>query len=137
MSTDFLDAHKRHMLDGETLFHASRIANADQLFGVAVECGLKRLMIRFGMVVKPDGSPTERDDRQHANKLWSRYETYRSAYSNAYAYILPSQNPYEDWSIEQRYVDSADILLSTVEKHREAANKVAALVKKAQLEGVI
>ena len=69
MHTDFLDAHKRHWADAEYLFNGSRWANADQLYGVSAECGLKRLMVAFGMdfnIIK--GIPVEREDRVHANK---------------------------------------------------------------------
>lgn len=43
MQSDFLDAHNRHWQDAEQLFEAQRWANADQLFGMAAECGLKSL----------------------------------------------------------------------------------------------
>lgn len=137
MNADFLDAHRRHMSDGETLFQASRLANADQLFGFAVECGLKRLMLRFGMLVNADGSPTEKKDWVHADKVWKRYEAYRSANGGGAAYVLPSPNPYDDWHASQRYANSSDVSLPSVENHRTAADKVAVLVKKAVLEGLI
>lgn len=49
MKTDFHDAHERHWDDAERLFEAQRWANADHLYGVAAECGLKWLMVHFGM----------------------------------------------------------------------------------------
>lgn len=49
MVTDFMDAHHRHWEDAELLFNASRWANADHHYGMVAECGLKRLMIVFGM----------------------------------------------------------------------------------------
>ncbi|MBH3381268.1 SAM-dependent methyltransferase [Pseudomonas asiatica] len=137
MNADFLDAHRRHMIDGETLFQASRLANADQLFGFAVECGLKKLMGGFGMMVDASGSPTTGADRVHAEKVWDRYETYRSSNVSGANYVLPSPNPYLDWHASQRYANSGDVLLPNVEKHRDAARTVAALVRKALVEGVI
>ncbi|EKT4474288.1 SAM-dependent methyltransferase [Pseudomonas putida] len=137
MNADFLDAHRRHMIDGEALFQASRLANADQLFGFAVECGLKRLMVGFGMLVDATGSPTNRKDWLHADKVWDRYETYRSSSGGGANYVLPSPNPYLDWNASQRYANSSDVLLPNVEIHRTAAETVAALVKKAVLEGLI
>jgi len=41
MSIDFLDPHDRHWEDGERLFGVSRWANADHLYGLSAECGLK------------------------------------------------------------------------------------------------
>lgn len=137
MNADFLDAHRRHMIDGETLFQASRLANADQLFGFSVECGLKKLMGGFGMLVDATGCPTTQADKVHAEKVWDRYETYRSAGGGGAGYVLPSPNPYHDWHASQRYANSGDVLLPNVENHRAAAGTVATLVRKAVLEGVI
>lgn len=137
MNADFLDAHRRHMIDGETLFQASRLANADQLFGFSVECGLKKLMGAFGMLVDATGCPTTYADKVHAEKVWDRYETYRSAGGGGAGYVLSSPNPYHDWHASQRYANSGDVLLPNVENHRAAAGTVATLVRKAVLEGVI
>ena len=137
MNADFLDAHRRHLVDAETLFQASRLANADQLYSFAAECGLKKLMNRFGMLIKLDGSPTERVDRVHADQVWDRYETYRSTNLSGANYVLPNPNPFLDWEASQRYANSNDILLPSVQTHRAAAMTVAAMVRKAQLEGLI
>ena len=56
--TDFYDAHHRHWEDAERLYHNERWANADHLYGIAAECGLKRLMIAFGMRCDANGDPT-------------------------------------------------------------------------------
>ncbi len=79
MQADFFDAHERHWEDAETLFSHGRYANADHLYGVAAECGLKRLMRSFGMVVDAiSGSPANDKDRQHVNHIWARFESYRN-----------------------------------------------------------
>lgn len=137
MNADFLDAHHRHMADAETLFQAERIANADQLYGFATECGLKKLMGVFGMLVATDGSPIDKTDRVHAEKVWDRYEAYRFDVVNGANYVLPSPNPFHDWSASQRYAKSTDIARPNAETHRTAAGAVAALVRKAQLEGLV
>jgi hypothetical protein len=49
MNTDFYDAHQRHWDDAELLYEKQRWANADHLYGMAAECGLKQLMLAFGM----------------------------------------------------------------------------------------
>ena len=82
MQADFLDAHERHWYDAELLFTEQRWANADHLYGIAAECGLKRLMVAFGMpfdTVK--NRPAELSDRSHADSVWARYESYRSGHS--------------------------------------------------------
>ena len=45
MYIDFLDAYLRQWEDAEMLFGSERWATADHLYGLAAECGLKRLMI--------------------------------------------------------------------------------------------
>ncbi len=89
------------------------------------------------MLVTPDGSPTDRLDRVHADKVWGRYETYRFNNLSGANYVLPSPNPFHDWEASQRYANSNDILLPSVQAHKGAAETVAAMVRKAQLEGLI
>lgn len=137
MSADFLDAHCRHMVDANTLFQASRLPNADQLFSFSAECGLKALMGTFGMLFRDDGAPKEYDDRKHADLVWDRYETYRSTNHIGASYVLPNPNPFLDWNASQRYTHSSFITLQSVDAHKTAAEIVATMVKKAQLEGLI
>lgn len=80
---DFLDAMDRHWRDAELLRRKERLANADHLYGLSAECGLKAIMQRLGMEMK-NNVPRFRDDRKHINGLWDRYESYRSR-SNNYA----------------------------------------------------
>jgi len=86
--TDFRDSFERHSKDAKTLFSLSRWANADHLFGLATECGLKQLMLIFGMLWDSShDKPKERDDRVHVDKAWDRYEHYRSG-PEAARYVL-------------------------------------------------
>ncbi len=41
MNTNYKNAARRHYEDAEILFNRLRWANADQLYGLAAECGLK------------------------------------------------------------------------------------------------
>ncbi len=76
MITDFLDAHQRHWDDAERLFNAKRWANADHLYGLTAECGIKRLMLAFGMPFDAGrNAPAKHEDRAHAHAIWSRLET--------------------------------------------------------------
>lgn len=88
MQADFLDAHERHWDDAERLFQAQRWANADHLYGMAAECGLKRLMMVFGMSVDTTtGSPVNSKDWKHANNIWMRFESYRSGHLQGVGYM--------------------------------------------------
>ena len=143
MNADFLDAHHRHWQDAELLFGLGRLANADHLYGVAAECGLKRLMHAFGMTLTPDGGPQNKSDRVHvmeANRpgnAWDRYESYRSGHHQGTHYGLPTPSPFLDWDVSQRYAHQRDIDAPRVKPHRTGAAIVHALIKKAVVEGLL
>jgi len=136
MNTDFLDAHLRHWDDAELLKSAARLANADQLYGLSAECGLKRLMIHFGMPMHHSGSPSETQDKRHADQIWDRYESYRSGAQHT-GYALPPSNPFSNWSIHQRYASRADFNEARVMGHRQGAETVKQLVSTARRDGLI
>lgn len=140
MQADFHDAHKRHFEDAEFLYRDNRLANADQLYGVSAECGLKALMLKLGMPFDTDKDrPTNNDDRTHINKLWDRFEVYRSGHVSGanLACILPSENPFLIWNISNRYAKTTDITQAMVDNHKTAATQVKKLVKRAQQEGLL
>lgn len=132
--TDFLDAMERHWQDAELLHSHVRLANADQLYGLAAECGLKALMLRWGMPFT-GGRPSNPADRVHANGLWSRYEAYRQG--NSAVFALPPNNPFAHWRIEHRYANQSSFLLSRVQQHQAGAREVKRLIKEARLNGVL
>jgi hypothetical protein len=137
MNIDFLDAYLRHWEDAEALFGSERWANADHLYGLAAECGLKRLMIAFGMPVTTDGDPQHRNDRVHADQVWIRYETYRSGHGSGSGYALPSPNPFNNWHVSQRYAAQTNFTQSHVNAHRTGADLVRKLIQQAQRDGLI
>jgi hypothetical protein len=138
VQSDFLDAHKRHQQDAETLFQSGRWANADHLFGLAVESGWKRLMLAFGMPFDSSRDmPQAREDKQHANGIWGRYEAYRSGHHQGSDYTLPSSNPFQNWGISQRYASAANFDRALVEPHRDGAEEVRKLIRKAQRDGLL
>ena len=48
LTEDFLDAMDRHWRDAELLRSSERLANADHLYGLSAECGLKALLEQDG-----------------------------------------------------------------------------------------
>jgi len=136
MPVDFFDAHKRHWEDAERLFGGQRWPNADQLYGISAECGLKKLMMRFGMRLDADGSPGGAD-KVHADRIWARYESYRSGHPVGGSFALPTPNPFSDWNVSQRYAHSSDVDQTRAQSHRNAAQAVEGLVRQAQLAGLI
>ena len=136
MNVDFLDAHHRHWDDAEMLFKQSRWANADHLYGVSAECGLKQLMIAFGMGVDAAGSPLNKEDKVHAQTAWLRYETYRSGHGAA-AYVLPQITPFDDWAVSQRYAHRSNFDSAHVQAHRQGAEAVKHLITQATQNGLL
>ena len=127
MPTDFHDAHERHWDDAERLHQALRWANADHLYGMAAECGLKRLMLCFRMVMNPAGTaPKESSDRKHANEIWSRFETYRSGHVDGAGYALSTLNSFHDWHVNQRYAHQSNFDQIRAQAHQQAVGWVPA-----------
>ena len=137
MQADFLDAHERHWDDAERLLQAQRWANADHLYGMAAECGLKRLMQRFGMSVDAAGSPVDRNDWRHASNIWARFESYRSGKAEGAGYALPASNPFSNWDVSDRYAHQANFDQYRAQSHQAGTQLVCNLIKKAQQEGLI
>lgn len=138
MQADFLDAHERHWEDAERLFRAERWANADHLYGIAAECGLKRLMQSFGMPFDTaKGRPSSRLDRVHADGIWARFESYRCGHHQGAGYALTGLNPFSDWHASQRYVHQSHFDQARAQAHQLGARDVRRLIKKAQKEGLI
>lgn len=124
---DYLDAHERHWEDAELLLEHARDANADQLFGLSVECGLKFVMHGLGQLPLDDaGRPEHPKDQGHVETYWLRYVA-KSTGRNAPS--LPAQNPFADWSVLQRYAPRSVVSTASVEAHRRAARLVNELVR--------
>ena len=138
MKADFLDAHESHWDDAERLFTASRFANADHLYGIAAECGLKRLMLAFGMPFDAiKDRPANRDDRNHIAQIWERFESYRSGHANGPGYLLAAPNPFNAWDVSDRYAHQANFDQTYAQPHQAGATVVCTLIKKAQFEGLL
>lgn len=138
MQADFLDAHDRHWNDAELLLQAQRWANADHLYGMAAECGLKRLMLAFGMEVNPTtGSPENDKDWKHANNIWARFESYRCGHADGAGYVLPANNPFNNWDVSDRYASQSNFDQTRVQVHQAGAMVVCELLKKAEKDGLL
>lgn len=138
MNSDFHDAHLRHWEDAEYLYLATRMANADHLYGLSAECGLKRLMLAFGMPVDSQrGDPRLSVDKKHADRLWDRYESYRSGYHSGSRYLLSGTNPFSNWNISHRYAARNHFPNIHVDAHRSGAKHVMSVVSTAVLDGLL
>lgn len=137
MVEDFYDAHERHFDDAEVLYQQQRWANADHLFGIAAECGLKALTEKF------KGAPLVRGERYHINEpaskpsdAWEIFESYRSGHMLGPKFVVPAVNPFADWNVSQRYANRSNFSQATVDPHRAGASSVMSLLITADVEGL-
>ena len=127
MATDFADAHSRHWQDAELLFEHHRWANADQLYGLSAECGLKAVMEKLGMPVGDVGP--EKKYREHVKKLWPVFHDFANGRGGArYLEMLPRGDPFANWAIDARYGKSDDFRPTDVAPHRAATERIAHMV---------
>ncbi|MCY0964707.1 hypothetical protein [Parathalassolituus penaei] len=134
--TDFLNAHQRHWRDAELLFQQQRWANADHLYGFSAECGLKALMIEFGMP-HTDSYPEREKDRKHIDKVWCRYSTYQEGHDKGPGFALPATEPFSNWNASDRYAHDNQFSELDTTNHRIAADLIWQLIKKAQRDGLL
>ena len=135
---DFKDAHIRHWEDAELLFHHTRWANSDHLYGFSVECGLKAVMAKLGMQLDAFGSPKEDQHRKHVNKLWPTFKTFAQGRSGSwYVTNLPKGDPFGNWTEQDRYAHQQGITEREAAAHRVAARNVRNLLKTAQTMGLV
>ncbi len=135
---DFHDAHLRHWRDAELLFRNDCWANADQLYGLSAECGLKAVMRGLEMMpVTPHGVPTRPEHKVHVTKLWSEFATSVDGHKGAkYLSLLPAGDPFASWSIEDRYAHRRHFDYASVSPLRSAAEGIRKLVQRALRDGV-
>ncbi len=147
MNTDYKNAARRHYEDAEILFNRLRWANADQLYGLAAECGLKAVMVGLGA---PTTSTGDLKERIHMDKLWDSFRHFVINRNRAQKYLgylsgYPG-NPFQDWNISQRYANTSEFQNSNddtkpsyrVISHQSAASMIIKkILQQAQNESLI
>ena len=123
---DFADAHRRHWEDAELLFDDGCLANADHLYGLSAECGLKVMIETLGVQVA--GAY-----RQHVDKLWLGYRTLIEN-RNETRYLVDG-NPFSDWSIDDRYAHRGHVDRARAQRHRKGAEEVRLMLENAAADG--
>lgn len=136
MAEDFLDAHDRHWTDAEKLYNDSRWANADHLYGVSAECGLKRLIILLNGGLA-SGDRKHIMEKAGSANAWDRFESYRSGSPIGARFALPSANPFLLWNVSQRYENQSLFSKAGVDVHKAGATVVKALVTNAKMDGLL
>lgn len=138
MTTDFADAAWRHWSDAELLREERRWPNADQLYGLAAECGLKAVMVALGMAVTGQGKPKSSGFQVHIDQLWDQFGAFATGVGAAqYASMLAPQNPYSSWRIDQRYWHTTATGETIVEQHRRGTQDAIKVLQQARQDGRI
>ena len=132
---DFADAHRRHWEDAELLFEHERWANADHLYGLSAECGLKAIMLSLGMDVGAGGMPLEPRNRKHMPTLWSAFENFaRDRDGGRYLASLSDDGSFDKWSIHDRYANRDRFTKEWAAPRRKAASRIGDVVRQVEQE---
>jgi hypothetical protein len=141
MRTDYVLAARRHIRDAHLLLAKGSLANAGQLFGISVECGLKSLLVRGGAPRNANGDllPPYKKHMPQLDKFINDLTTLPDGRA---ASVLQSRLPnlvsLDDWSIDHRYWREPEIPLPTHLSDWElAALEMDALLDEAAGGGVL
>ena len=122
---DFVDAHRRHWTDAELLYGRERWPNADHLYGLSAECGLKAVMRCL------DKMP----EKKHLPELWSMFEDFARGREGGRHLKLPDGQPFDNWLIDHRYAHREHFDQGRVVPHREAAQGIRVMVGSMKQDG--
>lgn len=120
---NYTDAALRHWQDANILEEKRSLENADHLFGLAAECAIKSVLIKFPSFIN-DGKLNVYY-KQHINILWGRvnHQSYHRAYPKLAAFLKGSHD-FDDWDVEQRYFSNGHLTAERLAIHKEATRRV-------------
>lgn len=138
---DFHGASRRHYRDAELLMNSKRIPNAGHLFGFAAECGIKALLVAYGLETDSrTGDIMETRPykyKTHVNTLINNVQTFPgSRQYSKYLGMMPNMKAFSDWNAGHRYWNESAIPPSCSGWHH-AAKEVLQMLDQAKLDGVI
>ena len=103
---DYAGCARRHLDDATRLHQSGGHANAGQLYGFSVECGLKALLIHSGTPADADGSIAG-EFREHLPRLAQIITEMTTLPDGRSASTLLAAVPHlgrmHDWKVEHRY----------------------------------
>jgi hypothetical protein len=124
MCEDFAGAATRHFRDGVLLEEDRRIPNADQLFGFAAECAIKSALVTLPRCMADGALATAY--HTHVDRLWGlvQVQGIQKRYPGLVAVLKGLQEPFADWSTDQRYWPDDVVADEALLRHRQAAARV-------------
>jgi hypothetical protein len=139
VNVNFREAAIRHFDDAEYLYANNRKANAGQLFGFCGECGIKALLVVFGLsrdLATGDLVQASQPYRAHIDGLIANLQNFAPSDPSYFAYcaLMPSVNVFSNWSVDHRYYLEAAIPPSCAQ-WKAAAEEVRVMIDHATLDG--
>lgn len=124
----FRQAARRHYRDAQYLRDQGYLANADHLSGFSAECAIKGLVVDHLGGRVSDGFPyTGSDvklDKHIGAKLWNAVAPLAAGRAEPEVVALfESPNPFEDWSVGDRYAEGSHLSAIAVENHLDGAHR--------------
>ncbi len=133
---DYDDAAQRHWKDANYLLGGTFLPNADQLFGLSAECALKTIMLALGMPMK--NNKPENKKHGHINVFWDEFISFPNTRNQTqYPTFLATNNPFDQWRVDQRYENGSAITMQMVIKHQAAAQQARNCLGQAVLDGLV
>jgi len=124
VNDDFAASAVRHFRDGDLLQKDRRSENADQLYGLAAECAIKTALSELaGCLVAGALAPIY---RKHVDEIWSLVplQNLTRRHRGLVVVLKGLRNPFNGWSIDQRYGPDGAVGDDVLENHRRAASRV-------------
>ena len=140
---DSIESARRHMKDARVLMDAGRQANAGQLLGFSVECGLKALLVACGVEKDPEGGVSFGSKlREHLPKLNTKIVSLGHLIpdgqrSTHYLAMLPNVDKFLDWKVEHRYFRESALPLTSLPQWNLAAQEINEMLDQAEIDGVM
>lgn len=143
LPVDYVESARRHMQDAKILMDADRQANAGQLLGFSVECGLKALLVVCDVEKDAEGSVSFKSKfKTHMPELNNRLilsghlipDGQRSTH---YLAMLPNVDKFSDWKVDHRYFRASALLLTSLPQWMLAAQEINEMLDQAEIDGVM
>ena len=142
-NVDYVASARRHFDDANLLLQQGREANAGQLLGFTMECGLKALLVACGVPPDADGSvPSSGKFRQHMPTLEDRISVYGHLIPDGpkaqiYLAKIPRRVQFHDWKVDHRYFRKSALPLASLSTWLGAAKEMNEMLDQAKIDGVI
>jgi hypothetical protein len=143
LPVDYVESARRHMTDAHILMTAGRKANAGQLLGFSVECGLKALLIACGVETDNDGGIKHKSTfKTHMPELNNRLVSSGHLIPDGqrpthYRAMLSNVDSLSEWSVDHRYVKESVLPLTFLPQWNLAAQEINEMLDQALIDGVI